>query len=121
MAFSPCLEKSRSSAQITASLSLLREPGFLPAGLPDYASALSLRQVFQIACGTRLVGSYPSPAHTILAESDLGSASVEAGGVMKATTRQQRSFGRKLASETEVRSRKSAGAAALRCSSSLNR
>jgi hypothetical protein len=26
--------------------SLLREPGFLPAGLPDYASALSLRQVF---------------------------------------------------------------------------
>jgi hypothetical protein len=34
-------EKSRSSAQITASLSLL------PAGLPDYASALSLRQVFQ--------------------------------------------------------------------------
>ena len=29
MAFSPCLEKSRSSAQITASLSLLREPGVL--------------------------------------------------------------------------------------------
>ena len=34
MAFSPCLEKSLSNAQITASLSLLREPRSLPAGLP---------------------------------------------------------------------------------------
>jgi hypothetical protein len=35
------MEKSLSSAQITASLSLLREPGFLPAGLPDYADGIS--------------------------------------------------------------------------------
>src|SRR6516225_48446 len=35
MAFSPCFEKSLSSAQITASLSLLREPRSRPAGLPD--------------------------------------------------------------------------------------
>src|SRR5262245_2431323 len=35
MAFSPCFSKSLSSAQITASLSLLREPRSLPARLPD--------------------------------------------------------------------------------------
>src|SRR5262245_892554 len=35
MAFSPCLEKSLSNAQITASLSLLREPRVRPARLPD--------------------------------------------------------------------------------------
>jgi hypothetical protein len=34
MAFSPCLEKSLSNAQITASLSLLRELRIRPAGLP---------------------------------------------------------------------------------------
>ena len=33
MAFSPCLEKSLSNAEITASLSLLREPRIRPAGL----------------------------------------------------------------------------------------
>jgi len=32
MAFSPCLEKSISNAQITASLNLLREPRIRPAG-----------------------------------------------------------------------------------------
>src|SRR5215471_7464971 len=35
MAFSPCLEKSLSNAQITASLSLLREPRSRPVGFPD--------------------------------------------------------------------------------------
>jgi hypothetical protein len=35
MAFSPCLEKSLSNAQITASVSLLREPRSRPAGLPS--------------------------------------------------------------------------------------
>src|SRR6516164_4081689 len=35
MAFSPCLRKSRRSAQMTSSLSLLREPRGRPAGLPD--------------------------------------------------------------------------------------
>src|SRR5262252_8382243 len=34
MAFSPCMEKSLSNAEITASLSLLREPRNRPAGLP---------------------------------------------------------------------------------------
>src|SRR5215470_8886773 len=34
MAFSPCLRKSRKSAQMTSSLSLLREPRSRPAGLP---------------------------------------------------------------------------------------
>jgi hypothetical protein len=32
MAFSPCLRKSRRSAQMTSSLSLLREPRTRPAG-----------------------------------------------------------------------------------------
>src|SRR6516162_9437215 len=35
MAFSPCLRKSRRSAQMTSSLSLLREPRTRPAGFPD--------------------------------------------------------------------------------------
>src|SRR5262245_2289135 len=35
MAFSPCLEKSLNKAEITASLSLLREPRVRPARLPD--------------------------------------------------------------------------------------
>ena len=35
MALSPCLEKSLSGAQITASLSRLREPRSGPAGLPN--------------------------------------------------------------------------------------
>src|SRR5262249_8710350 len=38
MAFSPCMEKSLSNAQITASLSRLREPRSLPAGLPGAAA-----------------------------------------------------------------------------------
>src|SRR5262249_40065997 len=33
--FCPCCRKSRKSAQITSSLSLLREPRSRPAGLPD--------------------------------------------------------------------------------------
>ena len=43
MAFSPCFSKSLSSAQITASLSRLREPRSLPAGLPAVHDGLSLR------------------------------------------------------------------------------
>ena len=35
MAFCPCLQKSRRSAQITASLSALREPRGRPGGLPE--------------------------------------------------------------------------------------
>src|SRR5215472_7412126 len=35
MAFSPCLRKSRKSAQTTSSLNALREPRGRPAGLPD--------------------------------------------------------------------------------------
>src|SRR5262249_18939836 len=35
MAFSPCLRKSRNSAQMTSSLSLLREPRSRPVGFPD--------------------------------------------------------------------------------------
>src|SRR5262249_41795261 len=42
MAFSPCVEKSLSNAQITASLSRLREPRSLPAGLPTSQAHCSL-------------------------------------------------------------------------------
>jgi len=37
MAFSPCLRKSRKSAQMTSSLSLLREPRSRPVGFPSVA------------------------------------------------------------------------------------
>src|SRR5262249_41515593 len=45
MAFSPCSRKSRRSAQITSSLSLLREPRSRPAGFPGcpgYQSVLGM-------------------------------------------------------------------------------
>src|SRR6516165_12564919 len=44
MAFSPCSRKSRRSAQMTSSLSLLREPRSRPAGF--LASFLSLGVMF---------------------------------------------------------------------------
>src|SRR5262249_46085659 len=53
MAFSPCLEKSLSNAQITASLSRLREPRSLPAGLPD--SPGRQRLVGMCLCSHRVV------------------------------------------------------------------
>src|SRR6516165_10169599 len=40
MAFSPCLRKSRKSAQMTSSLSLLREPRSRPVGSRDFTGCV---------------------------------------------------------------------------------
>src|SRR5262245_52360269 len=49
MAFSPCLRKSRKSAQMTSSLNALREPRGRPAGLPETPRRQRLLGMFAFA------------------------------------------------------------------------
>src|SRR5262249_53610635 len=53
MAFCPCSPKSRKSAPMTSSLSLLREPRSRPAGLPDTPGCQRL--VGMCLCSRRVV------------------------------------------------------------------